>query len=107
MNRITIMSALLVLLAGAVAAHAQGVGYGAGVNPSNSQDLTFRSNPQDLTVPGAVNRQDLVRRPAAVTSVVTSPTGMTTQPHKTKSKHKRNSTHAHSKTTASAARGSI
>ena len=33
----------------------------AGVNPSNSQDLTYRSNPQDLTVPGASNPQDLVR----------------------------------------------
>ena len=95
MKRITIMSALLVLLGGVVAAHAQG-GYGLGVNPSNSQDLTFRSNSQDLTMPGAVNRQDLVRRPTGVTSVVTSPTGMTTRRYKTKSTHKRNSSRAHS-----------
>ena len=32
-----------------------------GVNPSNPQDLTYRSNPQDLTLPGASNPQDLVR----------------------------------------------
>jgi hypothetical protein len=32
-----------------------------GVNPSNSQDLTNRSNPQDLTQPGGSNPQDLKR----------------------------------------------
>jgi hypothetical protein len=48
-------------LAGVVAAQAQGVGFPPGVNPSNPQDLTYRSNPQDLVVPGGSNRQDLVR----------------------------------------------
>ena len=37
------------------------VGLAPGVNPSNSQDLTNRSNPQDLTRPGASNPQDLKR----------------------------------------------
>ena len=31
------------------------------VNPSNSQDITAKSNPQDLTRPGAGNREDLLR----------------------------------------------
>jgi len=31
------------------------------VNPSNSQDLSTRSNPQDLNKPGASNPQDLTR----------------------------------------------
>jgi len=30
-------------------------------NPSNSQDLTNRSNPQDLNKSGASNQQDLMR----------------------------------------------
>jgi hypothetical protein len=38
-------------------------GYPPGVNPSNPQDLTNRSNPMSLTVPGASNPQDLVRSP--------------------------------------------
>ena len=33
-------------------------GRAPGVNPSNSQDLTRRSNPQDLTAPGGSNSQD-------------------------------------------------
>jgi hypothetical protein len=33
----------------------------AGVNPGNSQDLTNRNNPQDLTRPGGSNPQDLKR----------------------------------------------
>lgn len=37
------------------------VGVPPGVNPSNTQDMTYRSNSQDLTVPGASNTQDLVR----------------------------------------------
>jgi hypothetical protein len=32
-----------------------------GGNPANPQDLTNRSNPQDMTLPGAGNPQDLVR----------------------------------------------
>jgi hypothetical protein len=52
------------LLSGGIAV-AQGLGgYPPGVNPSNPQDLTNRSNPQSLTVPGASNPQDLVRSPA-------------------------------------------
>lgn len=39
------------------------VGQPPTVNPSNSQDLSTRSNPQDLTKPGASNPQDL-KRPA-------------------------------------------
>jgi hypothetical protein len=51
------------LLTGGLAL-AQGVGlYPPGVNPSNPQDLTNRSNPQSLTVPGGSNPQDLVRSP--------------------------------------------
>jgi hypothetical protein len=37
------------------------VGKAPGVNPSNAQDLTNRSNPQDLTKPGGSNPQDLKR----------------------------------------------
>ena len=37
------------------------VGMAPGVNPINSQDLTNRSNPQDLTQPGGSNPQDLKR----------------------------------------------
>jgi hypothetical protein len=37
------------------------VGLPPSVNPGNSQDLTNRSNPQDLTRPGASNPQDLKR----------------------------------------------
>src|SRR5688572_3897313 len=66
MSRITAMGAGLALLAGVAAADAQGVGYGPGVNPSNPQDLSGRSNPQDLTAPGGSNPQDLVRRPPRV-----------------------------------------
>jgi hypothetical protein len=35
------------------------VGRAPGMNPSNSQDLTNRANPQDLTLPGSSNPQDL------------------------------------------------
>ncbi|MEA2980738.1 MAG: hypothetical protein QOF09_2561 [Alphaproteobacteria bacterium] len=38
------------------------VGYGAGMNPSNSQDLSNRSNPQDLTRSGASNPESLLGR---------------------------------------------
>src|SRR5215510_6573881 len=56
----------LAFVVGVGAANAQGVGYAPGVNPSNPQDLTYRSNPQDLLAPGGSNPQDLVRRPPAV-----------------------------------------
>ena len=58
-----IIGAALILVAGVVAADAQGIGYAPGVNPSNPQDMTHRSNPQDLLAPGGYNRQDLVRQP--------------------------------------------
>ena len=37
------------------------VGAPSWVNPSNSQDISAKSNPQDLTRPGASNREDLMR----------------------------------------------
>jgi hypothetical protein len=37
--------------------------FGAGVNPSNPQDLSSRGNPQDLTRSGASNPQNLTGRP--------------------------------------------
>jgi hypothetical protein len=60
MTRIIVIGICLALMVGVVAADAQGVGYPPGFNPSNPQDLTYRSNPQDLiiTVPGGNNRQD-------------------------------------------------
>ena len=66
MSRITVIGAGLALLAGVVAADAQGIGYPPGVNPSNPQDLTHRSNSQDLLAPGGSNPQDLVRRSPSV-----------------------------------------
>ena len=66
MRWITMVGAVLVLLAGVVRANAQGVG--PGVNPSNPQDLSHRSNPQDMTAPGASNPQDMVRQPPATAS---------------------------------------
>ena len=53
---------------------AQGLGgYAPGVNPSNPQDLTNRSNPQSLTVPGGSNPQDLVRSPAPLRTISPAP----------------------------------
>jgi len=63
MRPITVMGAVLALAAGVVSADAQSIGYPPGVNPSNPQDMTHRSNPQDLLAPGGYNRQDLVRQP--------------------------------------------
>jgi hypothetical protein len=37
------------------------IGALSGVNPANPQDLTNRSNPQDMTLPGASNPQNLIR----------------------------------------------
>src|SRR5436190_4539455 len=67
MRWITAIGTGLALVAGVVAAGAQGIGYAPGVNPSNPQDLTHRSNPQALTAPGGTNPQDWVRRPPGVT----------------------------------------
>jgi hypothetical protein len=36
-------------------------GVSSGVNPANPQDLTNRSNPQNMTLPGASNPQNLIR----------------------------------------------
>jgi hypothetical protein len=36
-------------------------GFAPGVNPNNPQDMTNRSNPQNMTLPGASNPQDLAR----------------------------------------------
>src|SRR5450631_2462268 len=58
----TLCAALAVVLLSGGLALAQG--YPPGVNPSNPQDLTNRSNPMSLTVPGASNPNDLVRSPA-------------------------------------------
>ncbi|HEY4403810.1 MAG TPA: hypothetical protein VGN55_04075 [Xanthobacteraceae bacterium] len=57
----TISATVAVLLSGGLTL-AQG--YPPGVNPSNPQDLTNRSNPMSLTVPGGSNPNDLVRSPA-------------------------------------------
>jgi len=65
MRQITVISAGLALVPGVVAADAQGIGYAPG-GQSNPQDLTHRSNPQDLLAPGGNNPQDLVRRPSGV-----------------------------------------
>ena len=72
MRPITVIGACLAVVAGIVVADAQGIGYGPGVNPSNPQDLTHRSNPQDRLAPGGSNPQDLFRRPPNVTSVPAS-----------------------------------
>jgi hypothetical protein len=56
-----VWATMAIVLSGGIAL-AQG--YPPGVNPSNPQDLTHRSNPQDLTLPGASNPQDLVRSPS-------------------------------------------
>src|SRR6476619_4090498 len=63
MKQITVIGACLAIVTGAIAADAQGIGYVPGVNPSTPQDLTYRSNPQNLLAPGGNNPQDLVRRP--------------------------------------------
>jgi hypothetical protein len=60
MKRICAIMAIFLLSGGLARAQ----GYPPGVNPSNPQDLTHLSNPQDLTLPGASNPQDLVRSPS-------------------------------------------
>jgi hypothetical protein len=61
----TMSATMAILLLSGGLTLAQGLGgYPPGVNPSNPNDLTNRSNPQDLTLPGASNPQDLVRSPA-------------------------------------------
>jgi hypothetical protein len=60
--------AILVLLGDLALAQGAG-GYAPGINPSNPQDMTNRGNPQNLTLPGASNPQDLVRSPAPLRTV--------------------------------------
>jgi hypothetical protein len=62
MNRLYATTAIL-LLSGGLAV-AQGQGLAPGFNPSNPQDLTNRGNPQNQTLPGASDRNDLAREPA-------------------------------------------
>jgi hypothetical protein len=102
-TRIAVIGASLSLVAGVVAADAQGIGYAPGANPSTPQDLTHRSNPQDLLTPGGNNPQDLVRRPPGVnaplrgrpevTSVPTSPSHTSTLQYTVKSKPKQKPHH--------------
>jgi hypothetical protein len=55
----TMSATMAILLLSGGLALAQGLGgYPPGVNPSNPNDLTNRSNPQDLTLPGASNPQE-------------------------------------------------
>jgi hypothetical protein len=68
MKRACATMAILVLLGGLARAQGAG-GYAPGVNPSNPQDMTNRGNPQNLTLPGASNPQDLVRSPAPLKTV--------------------------------------
>src|SRR3954469_8187191 len=99
------LGAALALVTGVVTADAQGIGYPPGVNPSNPQDMTNRSNPQDLLAPGGYNRQDLVRQPPSVNGpspslgrreVTPAPTSQSSglqytvkaKPKKTKRRHK-------------------
>jgi hypothetical protein len=69
----TLYAALAVVLLSGGLALAQG--YAPGVNPSNPQDLTNRSNPQSLTVPGGSNPQDLVRSPPPIRTISPAPPG--------------------------------
>jgi hypothetical protein len=62
MNRLYATMAILLLSGGL--ALAQGRGLAPGFNPSNPQDLTNRGNPQNLTLPGASDRNDFEREPA-------------------------------------------
>src|SRR3979409_666606 len=110
MRRITVMVAGLALVGGVVAADAQGIGYAPGVNPSNPQDMTHRSNPQDLLAPGGYNRQDLVRLPSGgnapvltrpeVTSVPTPRLDTSALRHTVKSKPKKKKKPHHRGSTA-------
>ena len=76
MRQTTFIGAGLIIVASAIAANGQ-IGYPPGVNPSNPQDLTYRSNPQDLLVPGGSNRQDLVRPPPRINGPLLDRPGVT------------------------------
>src|SRR3954471_10408974 len=80
MRQIAMICTGLALVTGVVTADAQGIGYPPGVNPSNPQDMTHRSNPQDLLAPGGYNRQDLVRQPPRVNAPVLTRPEVTSAP---------------------------
>jgi len=80
MKRLYATMAILLMSGGLALAQGQGMGPGVGVNPSNSQDLTNRSNPQNLTLPGASDRQDLVRVPAPTSPAPTFGNGIRSGP---------------------------
>ena len=82
MERLYTTMAILLLSGGLALAQAQRLGPGS--NPSNPQDLTNRGNPQDMTLPGANNRQDLVREPAVPRATSPAPSfgnGIRSAPH--------------------------
>lgn len=60
MNRLYATTAIL-FLSGGLALAQQGQGLAPGFNPSNSQDMTNRSNPQSQSLPGANDRNDSER----------------------------------------------
>ncbi len=67
----TIGPAIAILLACGSLAFAQILP--PGVNPNNPNDMSHRSNPNDMTLPGAANPQDMVRRPVAPQVVSPNP----------------------------------
>src|SRR5215208_7199879 len=77
MRPIRLVGVGLIIIASTLAAKGQTVGYPPGVNPSNPQDLTYRSNPQDLLVPGGSNPQDLMRPPPRVNGPLLDRPGVT------------------------------
>jgi hypothetical protein len=62
MNRLYATTAILLLSGGLAVAQAPTLA--PSFNPNNLQDLTNRSNPQNQTLPGASDRNDLTRGPA-------------------------------------------
>jgi hypothetical protein len=62
MKRLYATTAILLLSGGLALAQSQGLA--PGMNPSNPQDLTYRGNMQDQTLPGASDRNDMAREPA-------------------------------------------
>jgi hypothetical protein len=62
MSRLYAATAILLLSGGLALSHSQAPA--PGMNPSNPQDLTNRSNMQDQTLPGASDRNDMAREPA-------------------------------------------
>jgi hypothetical protein len=73
-------TAMIFLLSGSLTLAQRLGGYPPGVNPSNPQDQTNRGNPQDLTLPGANNPQDLVRSPVLPKAISPAPAPGTMSP---------------------------